>query len=248
MLGALVIFLACHDATHGEQQPANRNRNFAQLLERFDRNQDGRLDEQERRAMRAAIQARAGQRPATNQAGRSSREELISRFDRNGNGRLDADELAQLRRQLQQPAANRSLTPGRAVLERFDANKNGRLDPPEQEAARQALRQRTGQGDTSRPPASDANRQRILERFDKDGNGRLDAEELQAARQAAEEFRRRAGSQGRQRTGQLSRRSERQPRIDTSSLLQTYDSDGDGRLSGEERAVALEAMRNRKAK
>jgi Ca2+-binding EF-hand superfamily protein len=233
-----------------QQRPATQNRNYAELLKRFDRNGDGRLDEQERQALGEEIRQRAGQRSAQAPANRPTREQLIQRFDRNGNGRLDADELAEVRRQVQrQPNQARPQGVQRAVLERFDTNRNGRLDPPEQEAAREAFRQRTSQRPNDRPApagnANDANRQRFLERFDTNGNGQLDPAEQQAARQAADTFRRRSGQQGNQRSGGLSERAERKSRLDTTRLLEQFDLDGNGRLDGDERAAALEAMRNR---
>jgi hypothetical protein len=43
----------------------------------------------------------------------------------------------------------------------------------------------------------------------------------------------------------LSERAERKSRLDTTRLLEQFDLDGNGRLDGDERAAALEAMRNR---
>jgi hypothetical protein len=54
----------------------------AQLLELFDRNKDGRLDETERAAAQKFNSERGGE----------LRDELLKRFDKNGNGRLDDDE------------------------------------------------------------------------------------------------------------------------------------------------------------
>ncbi|HEX3480393.1 MAG TPA: EF-hand domain-containing protein [Kofleriaceae bacterium] len=89
------------------------------LLERFDRNHDGRLDPQERRhairalrrlARRMEIQERRGEQGARREA---RMRELVRRYDRNGDGVVSPDEMP----------------PGLARrLQRLDRNGDGWLD------------------------------------------------------------------------------------------------------------------------
>ena len=246
-------------STSSAQDQAPRQ-NFQELTKRFDRDGDGRLNEQERQVMRQEMQKRA----STDTANRPSREEVIKKYDRNGDGRLDARELAAMRSQMARTrdgAGNRpsgNNRPGgdnRAMIERFDTNKNGRLDPPEQQKMREALQQRqTDKPSQSQRPAqagdrsSGANRQQALQRFDANGNGRLDPEELQKARAAFEEVRRRGGGQRESSRIQGVEPSSRKPRLETSSLLEKYDANKNGRLDADERQRAMEAMRARSGK
>lgn len=74
--------------------------NQQEMLRQFDKNSDGKLDETEREAMRAARPARFDGGPGgarTNSRPRLSQEEVLRRFDKNGNGKLDEDELGALR-------------------------------------------------------------------------------------------------------------------------------------------------------
>ena len=235
-------------------------KNFQELIKRFDRDGDGRLNEQERQLMRQEMEKRA----STDTATRPSREEIIKKYDRNGDGRLDTRELAAMRSQMtrtrdgagKRPSGNNR--PGgdnRAMIERFDTNKNGRLDPPEQQKMREALQQRqTAKPSQSQRPAqpgnrsSGANRQQVLQRFDANGNGRLDPDEQQKAREAFEEARRRGGGQRDSSRTQGIQPSSRQPRLKTSSLLEKYDANKNGRLDADERKLALDAMRARSGK
>jgi Ca2+-binding EF-hand superfamily protein len=231
---------------------------YQELLKRFDRDGDGRLNEQERQLMRQEVQKRSSQ----DNANRPSREEVIKRYDKNGDGRLDAQELAALRAQLAKtrdgagnrpPNQNRREgTNNRSLIERFDTNKNGRLDPEEQQKAREAMQRRQG-NPQQRPPQpenrqSGANREQILQRFDANGNGRLEPEELQKARAAFEQNQRRGGGQrGSSRTQGVEPR-DRKARLDMSALLEKYDADKDGRLDADERRLAMDAMRTRSGK
>ena len=256
LMTTVSMTLALSTSSAQDQVP---RQNFQELIKRFDRDGDGRLNEQERQVMQQEMQKRAS--PAT---ARPSREDVIKKYDRNGDGRLDARELAAMRSQMARTrdgAGNRpsgNNRPGgdnRAMIERFDTNKNGRLDPPEQQKMREALQQRqTDKPSQPQRPAqagdrsSGANRQQALQRFDANGNGRLDPEELQKARAAFEEVRRRGGGQRDSSRIQGVEPSSRKPRLETSSLLEKYDANKNGRLDADERQLAMEAMRARSGK
>ena len=246
-------------AARAQAKPQAQRSNYQELIKRFDRDGDGRLNEQERQLLRQEIQKRSSQ----GNANRPSREELIKRYDKNGDGRLDAQELATLRRQTantRDGAGNRPANSdrpagndNRGLIERFDANKNGRLDPEEQQKAREAM-QRRQQGNPQQRPAqpgnrqSGANREQILERFDANKNGRLDPEELQKAREAFEQVQRRSGGQRNSSRTQGVEPRDRKARLDMSALLEKYDADKDGRLDADERRLARDAMRTRSGK
>ena len=248
---AVVSFGIGQPAAQAQAKPQAQRPNFQELIKRFDRDGDGRLNEQERRLAQEEMRKRS---PQAN-ANRPSREEIIKRFDKNGDGRLDAGELATLRREMPRPTDRPGNKPAngqggnyRALLERFDVNKNGRLDPPEQARMREQMRLRQ-QGkpqprpDQPRPAGTEANRQRLLQRFDANGNGQLDPDEQQKAQQAVEEFRRRAG--GNRGNTQGLKPRERKSRLDTSALLEKYDTNKNGTLDADERRAAMEAMRVR---
>jgi hypothetical protein len=93
------------------------------LLERFDRDHDGRLDPEERRhavralrrlARRMEMQERSGERGVRREA---RMRELVRRYDRNGDGVVNPDEMP----------------PGLARrLQRLDRNRDGWLDDRDQ--------------------------------------------------------------------------------------------------------------------
>lgn len=111
--------------------PARPRGQFRQLLlERFDRNHDGRLEPQERRqairtlrriARKMAMQERRAEgRQAGRQGGRDLRERALRRFDTNHDGVVGPDEMP----------------PGMArKLRRLDRNGDGWLDDRDQRPA-----------------------------------------------------------------------------------------------------------------
>lgn len=58
--------------------------NKAEMLKKFDANGDGQLDDTEKAAAKAAMQAKHAARKA----------EMLKKYDKNGDGTLDADEKA----------------------------------------------------------------------------------------------------------------------------------------------------------
>jgi hypothetical protein len=89
------------------------------LLEKFDANGDGKLDETEREAAKAAMQAKRAERKA----------EILERFDADGDGQLNEQEKA---------AAKEAFKA--KMKERFDANGDGELDATERRALKRAMR------------------------------------------------------------------------------------------------------------
>jgi Ca2+-binding EF-hand superfamily protein len=64
------------------------------ILERFDSNKDGKLDEAERAAAKAEWEKRRSASPERGPASEKIREEMLKRFDRDGDGKLSDAERA----------------------------------------------------------------------------------------------------------------------------------------------------------
>ena len=107
------------------------------LLEKFDTNGDGKLDETERAAAKVAMQAKRAER----------KQQVLERFDADGDGQLNEAERAAAK------AAFKA-----KMKERFDENGDGQLDETERAALKRAvrrlqrMRQRRGHGDRECDP------------------------------------------------------------------------------------------------
>ena len=142
----------------------------AKVLEEFDADGDGTLNEAERKTAHDTMRQRM-------------QGEMFQRLDENGDGQLSREEWQAAHREAGNfggPDRRRG-RPGPAgermrgeLLDRFDADGSGRLDQAERDAARGAFMQRR-----------DGGRARMLEQFDADGNGELSEIERQAAHDAA---------------------------------------------------------------
>ena len=180
-----------------------------ELVKRFDKDGDGRLNEEERQAaMKASRSAStAGKRPDGNTAGRPrDRREIMKRFDKNGDGKLDETERAALRAAF---ANRRSDSPGRPnasrpdgtppartsrpagdFMKRFDKDGDGKLDDAERAAARAAIGARRNASDAApsatKPDKGRVSKIKLLKEFDSDGDGKLTGDERAAARKAFE--------------------------------------------------------------
>jgi len=96
-----------------------RSSRRARIIERFDADGDGKLDEQERAAAHEARRAK-----------------VLERFDTNGNGMIDDAE----RKAIGKARKQRRLKRHQRLLERFDTNGDGQLDEQERAAARELRR------------------------------------------------------------------------------------------------------------
>ncbi len=249
------------DDDDGRKPPARGDRQAFQqrMLAEFDANQDGRLDEDERSNMRAAMAQRG-------RGGRGiDRQAILKRFDRDGNGRLDEKERQAAMRSAGgrpggRPGGQRGmLGPAQRarLLERFDEDGDGQLNTAERAAAREAFLRRArpeaaknGKKATAdeRPGQARRGNGEFLKRFDKNEDGRLDESERAAAR-AAFAARRTAGGRPKAQSdgnGTAAKRSE-SGRVSKQGLLAEFDKDGDGQLNSEERAAAREAFLKKRA-
>jgi hypothetical protein len=129
-----------------------------EMLQRFDANHDGQLDDAERATARAAWQKRMAERggPGAEFHGGGHphrhwrkmmrmrhwrrmhlRHAMLRRFDRDGDHRLSEAERADARKAGEEMRA-RFQANRRQMLERFDANHDGRLDENERKGVRDA--------------------------------------------------------------------------------------------------------------
>jgi Ca2+-binding EF-hand superfamily protein len=109
------------DQSASSPQSAQRR---AQWIARFDKNGDGKLDDQERADAKAAMQQ-----------GRSAKAErrhraMLKRYDKNGDGKLDEAERT---------AAFNDLSTRPRFVKRFDRDGDGKLSAEELAAAKQTL-------------------------------------------------------------------------------------------------------------
>ncbi len=128
----------------------------AQMLERFDKNGDGELDEDERREMREAMRA---EREAMRDRW------LLDRYDKDGDGVLSDEERALAEAEREEGRERmRALEADRqaALLAAFDADGDGVLSEAESRAARQAHRE---WGEQMRAD--------MMARYETDENGRF---------------------------------------------------------------------------
>ena len=200
-------------STQGQNQDKKKRggKGRQRLLQRFDKDGDGKLSEAERAAAREA------------------RQNLLKEFDKDGDGRLSADEraAAQKARQGRNKGRGKGAKKGRGkgpkkgrgkgragggrfnartIMARFDKDGDQKLDAQELSAFLTAMRQRVGgpdQGRRRRPAAGRprdgkkkrpdrprrprVNREELIKKFDKDGDGKLNQDERAAARKAARE-------------------------------------------------------------
>jgi Ca2+-binding EF-hand superfamily protein len=117
-----------------------------------------------------------------------------------------------------------------AIMKRFDANKNGTLEPAELARARQAMQ--AGQNNSTN------SNEAILKRFDANGDGRIDESEREKAREAFQRMR--AAGNG---FNNNSVQPDRPARLNTSALLEKFDSNDNGTLDPDERRAATAELR-----
>ena len=143
VIGGLGLALAAAQALAGDPAaPAGpRCPLRARILEKFDKDGDGKLSDEERAAAREAFRARLA----------AHKEEILKRFDKDGDGKLSDEERAATRESLR----NRLAAHWDQILKRFDKDGDGKLSDEERAAAREAFRQpRHGSG----PAAPEAGR------------------------------------------------------------------------------------------
>jgi Ca2+-binding EF-hand superfamily protein len=102
------------------------------LIQRFDKNGDGRLDEDEKAAAHAEMR-REGKGEGERGGRAEMRKKLLKRFDKNGDGKLNEAERAEAEKAVKQFKERRD-----EFLKRFDKDGDGTLNDEERAAAEKA--------------------------------------------------------------------------------------------------------------
>jgi Ca2+-binding EF-hand superfamily protein len=129
----LVPILPAQDSAADEMNTSAESaessaRRQAEILKRFDKNADGKLDEDEKTAAKEYNRENADER------GNKARKELgkraITRFDKDGDGKLNEAERAE---------AVKAAEKNPRALKRFDKDSDGKLSETEKSAALEAM-------------------------------------------------------------------------------------------------------------
>jgi Ca2+-binding EF-hand superfamily protein len=122
-------------AEPGSTAPADSrpalNARQRELLAQFDRNRDGRIDDDEKLAARSYMRGKTADNP------QERTKKALKLFDKNADGKLDETEKAAAEKAREKLQANRE-----AALEKADANNDGVLDADERAAALKAREER----------------------------------------------------------------------------------------------------------
>lgn len=154
------------------------------IIKRFDKNGDGKIDEDERAdAQDIMMKERLDKQPirfvSTGDAA-MLRTQLLVRFDRNRDGQLNDEERAEAQKIAEDRATDPAIVALRAeFLKRFDLNSDGKVDGNETVAVREFFADRAGQ------PALGSFgtelRQDLVKRYDRNSDGKIDEAEMTGA-------------------------------------------------------------------
>ncbi|WP_298859535.1 EF-hand domain-containing protein [uncultured Gimesia sp.] len=132
----------------GKQGKGGKGFNWEEMLKKFDKNGDGKLDETERKAAFAA-RGKSGQKGP-----RMSKEEMIKKFDKDGDGKLGETERAAARKSLG-ARSGRTRMSREQMLKKFDKDGDGKLSEVERKAAKaEMMKNRTQKGAGKGPKGS----------------------------------------------------------------------------------------------
>jgi len=134
LFAATLIPVLAATAEPGSNPPASPrpelNARQRELLEKFDQNHDGRIDDEEKLAARAYMRGMAGGQ-------KEHYKKTLKLFDKDGDGKLNDAEKAEAEKAREEFQANRE-----AVMAKFDKNHDGVLDDEERAAAVKAREER----------------------------------------------------------------------------------------------------------
>jgi len=140
-----------------------------QLLKKFDKDGDGRLNAEERKAAFDAMKDRSAD---LEDLRKKHVEEIMKKFDKDGDGKLDQAELStfldeqrkMFDEQRRRMGPGRNFTPPKEILEKFDKDGDGKLSDDERKTMFKEARER---------------RAALIKKYDADGDGVLsDAERV----------------------------------------------------------------------
>ena len=157
----LSLFLVCLfpfalfaavEKPEGEKKKGPGFPSRGEMLKKFDLDQDGKLNEEERANLRKEMSGGKGPLPML----------LAKKFDKDGDGELSEEERAAFRKQMVENG--RKLPPH--LMQRFDTDGDGTLSDEERAGAKQAWEDR---------------KQEMIKKFDANGDGKLSVEERREA-------------------------------------------------------------------
>lgn len=152
--------LAQNEMKAPEAADGKMSKNLQELIKKYDKNGDGKLDEDEKAAAHAAMRKEGA-------GGAMDRyKQILMRFDKDGDGKLNDAERAEAEKARAMIERNGGEAKFSAmILKRFDKNGDGRLDDAERAEARKF-------------------RDEQIKKFDKDGDGKLNDAEREEALKA----------------------------------------------------------------
>ena len=168
LTAAVAAFLAVGilQAEEGEKKRGDRpdGARKAELIKQFDKDEDGKLNEEERAAARAAWEKRRAEggqqaegRRRQGRPGGFDRAAMLKKFDKDESGDLNEEERAALKQHIGELRAKRGEGQGRPqgrqgrgrpgvdrekIIAEFDKDEDGKLNEEERAAARAAMRER----------------------------------------------------------------------------------------------------------
>jgi Ca2+-binding EF-hand superfamily protein len=110
------------------EDSVENSRMQSEIMKRFDKNKDGKLDEEEKAA--AKEYNREGAAGRQGKAREKLGKRALEKFDKNADGKLDDAERAE---------AAKAIESDPRVVRRFDKDGDGKLNEAEKTAAREAL-------------------------------------------------------------------------------------------------------------
>lgn len=130
-----------------------------ELLKRYDKNGDGKLDEDERAdAHEAMLKQQMTRQPNSGASVAETRQKMTEMFDKNRDGRLDEEERAEMRKY----TAEHGVTYTAAELvKRFDRDGDSKLNVEETTELVKFLRERQGAMAVAAAPATKEEKERI---------------------------------------------------------------------------------------
>lgn len=145
----------------GEGQAAEKH--HKEMLKKFDKDGDGKLNEEEKAALHTAMQERAAKMKTENP-------ELFKKLDKDGDGKLTPEEMR---------AGRGSGKDGKAeMLKRFDKDGDGTLNDAEKAAMQAEMQERAAKMKEKHPE--------LFKKLDQDGDGKLSPEELKRGKEHRE--------------------------------------------------------------
>lgn len=136
-----------------------------QLMKQFDKDGDGRLNAEERKA---AIEALKNKSVNLNEIRQKHVDDIMQKFDKDGDSKLDKTELASFLEEQRKildrhrRGARRDFRPPKEILREFDKDGDGKLNTEERREMFKKARER---------------REALIKKYDADGDGKLSDEE-----------------------------------------------------------------------